>query len=183
MEVWKDIKGYEGLYQVSSKGNVKSLPHFYTWRGAKKYNRGKMLHPYKTGKYSYLTVQIKGKNHLVHRLVAENFADNPNNYKEVNHKDENRLNNNADNLEWCNHQYNIEYSVKKVRKGVRKVHGTSVYRADIKTKGIIKKYDFIVDVKADGFSPKQISAVCSGSYRGKRKNIYKGYLWGICERR
>lgn len=182
METWKDIKGYEGRYQVSTLGNVKSLPHYYEWRGTKRLNKGKLLHPYKTGKYPYLTVQIEKKAYLVHRLVAETFIENPNNYSEVNHKDENRLNNTIENLEWCTRKYNIEYSIEKVRIGVRKVHGTSVYRADIKTGKILKIYNYIIDVKEDGFAPKQISAVCSGSYRGKKEGIYKGYLWGYVKR-
>lgn len=178
MEIWKDIEGYEGEYQVSNLGNVRSLPHYYNWRGVKKFNSGKTLRPYKTGKYPYLTVQIRGKGYLVHRLVAEAFIKNPYDYKEINHKDENRLNNVVENLEWCTRKYNIEYSVKKVKAGVRKVHGTPIYRADIETGEIIKKYDFIVDVTEDGFDPKQISAVCSGSYKGKQKGRYKGYMWG-----
>ena len=183
MEIWKDIEGFEGKYQISNKGNVKSLPHYYEWRGKKKFNKGKILKPYKTGKKPFLTVDLTGKPYLVHRLVAETFIDNPNSYKEVNHKDENKLNNDVDNLEWCTREYNVKYSILKTREGVRKVHGTSVCCRDIITGKIIKKYDFIVDVAKDGFPPKQISAVCSGSYRGKNKGIYKGYYWQYIERR
>ena len=182
MEIWKDIKGYEGKYQVSNLGNIKSLSHYYEWRGAKRLNKGKLLRPYKTGKCPYYTVQIAGKAHLVHRLVAETFIENPYGYTEINHKDENRLNNKVENLEWCTHEYNINYSIEKVRRGVRKSLGSPVYRADIKTGKILKTYNHIVDVEEDGFIPKQISAVCSGIYKGKRKGVYKGYLWGYVKR-
>lgn len=182
-EIWKDIAGFEGKYQVSNMGNVRSLPHYYEWRGTKKYNKGKLLKPYKTGKHPYLTVQIDGKPKLVHRLVAETFIDNPMQCKEVNHKDENKFNNNVNNLEWCSRKYNIHYSLESIRKGIRKVHSTSVYRTDIETNEILKIYNCISDVINDGFAPKQISSVCSGKYKGKNKGVYKGYKWGIVEKR
>ena len=102
-EIWKDIKGYEGLYQVSSLGRVKSL--------SRKTTKGKILK--QTRFRNYLGV-ILSKNNIkkvrnVHRLVAETFIPNPNNYPQVNHKDENPRNNSVSNLEWCTSSYNINY--------------------------------------------------------------------------
>lgn len=100
-EIWKEIKGYEGLYQVSNLGRVRSL----------RYN--KILKPCvsKTG-YEYVLLVDRNshnKNHRLHRLVAMTFLPNPENLPQVNHKDENKLNNCADNLEWCTAGYNTSY--------------------------------------------------------------------------
>lgn len=101
-EIWKDCKGYEGLYQVSNLGRV------WTIR-SQRYLKGS---PDKDG---YLRVHLTAKNgkvklEKIHRLVALAFIDNPNHYPVVNHKDENKQNNKVDNLEWCSVAYNTQYS-------------------------------------------------------------------------
>ncbi len=109
-EVWKDIKDYEGYYQVSNLGRVRSVDRTFiredgstcTWSG-----RIRKLNPQTNG---YLTVVLTKNNNSkrfrVHRLVAETFVPNPNNYPDACHKDENFLNNEASNLEWCEHKTN-----------------------------------------------------------------------------
>ena len=116
MAIWRDVVGYEGLYQVSDKGDVKSLPKVkHNGKGYYK-TQEKILKPGKRGrgnaKYNFvvLTDGIVEKSVSVHRLVADAFLENPQNFPEVNHKDENTLNNNLSNLEWCTRQYNIDYS-------------------------------------------------------------------------
>ncbi|MGD6783223.1 MULTISPECIES: NUMOD4 domain-containing protein [Bacillus cereus group] len=100
MEIWKDIKGYEGRYKVSDRGRVFSLL------------TNKVLRPIKNGTgYAIVTLR-KNRNSfqfLIHRLVADVFIDNPSAYPCVNHKDENKQNNYADNLEWCTYKYNSNY--------------------------------------------------------------------------
>lgn len=119
-EIWKDVVGYEGLYQVSSNGRVKSLSHMK--KNAKGYylSKEKILSQNKTSKGYFLVTLSKGnirKTFSVHRLVAIAFIPNPYCLEEINHKDENKANNFVDNLEWCDHKYNSSYGnrAKKIR--------------------------------------------------------------------
>ena len=111
-EIWKNIKGYENLYEVSNYGNVRSLDHYRNNNNGIAFQKGKILKPgiQNTG-YASVVLSKEGKTkcYKVHRLVAETFIPNTNNYKCVNHKDENKLNNMVENLEWCNHEYNNNY--------------------------------------------------------------------------
>lgn len=123
MEVWKDVKDYEGLYQVSNLGNVKSLER-YAHTSNTRYNKHRLLREriLKPGKnkdgYSVVVLRkdCKGKSYYIHRLVAEAFLPNPHNLPEINHKDENKENNHVDNLEWCTHIYNGNYGTINIRK-------------------------------------------------------------------
>lgn len=115
-EIWKNIEDYEGLYQVSNLGRVKSLFREckHPLGGKRKVNE-RIMKLEKT-KWGYLRVHLnkngKGKKLLVHRLVAKAFIPNPNNYKMVNHKNQNPKDNCVKNLEWCNVQYNNTYGDK-----------------------------------------------------------------------
>jgi hypothetical protein len=122
MEIWKDIKGYEGLYQISNHGRVKSLDRFIIDKnGVSKFKKGCVL---KQGSYSngYKFVQLRPiitqHNWSVHRLVAIHFIDNPLNKQCINHKDCNRTNNHVDNLEWCTHSENTLHS---------RIHGSAKF--------------------------------------------------------
>ena len=104
-EIWKDIKGYEGLYQVSSHGRVKRL-------GNNKTKKEMFLSPAPNDKgylYAHLSKNNKKKTIAIHRLVAMEFINNSLNLPEVNHKDENKGNNHYYNLEWCDRAYNNTY--------------------------------------------------------------------------
>ena len=107
MEVFKDVKGYEGYYEISNLGRVRST----SYKGVK------ILKPFITKK-GYLNVifcvKRKTEHKLIHRLVAEAFIPNVNNYSTVNHKDENKLNNCVENLEWLSVEDNNRYSNKKM---------------------------------------------------------------------
>lgn len=120
-EIWKDIPDYEGLYQASNLGRVRSLGQTQTRSNGRAicevHIKGKILKPSLDGTKRYYGVSLcknkKIKRHMVHRLIAKTFLDNPNNYIDVNHKDENKQNNRLENLEWCTHSYNVSYSKHK----------------------------------------------------------------------
>lgn len=114
-ELWKDIEGYEGLYKVSNYGRIKS---FTMWNGHKFVKRERVLSPYKqiaNKNYSRSVVKLfkngVKKDFKVHRLVAKAFIDNPYNFKVVNHKDGNPLNNHVSNLEWSTQKNNVLHSI------------------------------------------------------------------------
>lgn len=105
MEEYRDIKGYEGIYQVSNFGNVRRL-----YKVKKGFGQLKPVEH--TGGYSRLKLRNKGndKDVYIHRLVADAFLENPKEH--VNHKDKNKKNNHVDNLEWCNVNENVSHAMK-----------------------------------------------------------------------
>ena len=117
MEIWKDIEGYEGIYQVSNMGRVRSCPwgKIKILQGTKLSNGYIRVHLNHNGNHEY---------RLIHRLVAKAFIPNPDNLPQVNHKSEVKTENFVENLEWCDAQYNSNYGtcrkrvVKKLRKPI-----------------------------------------------------------------
>ena len=110
-ELWVDIKGYENEYQISNLGRLKSL-------------KNKIIMKPMVATNGYLIACLwknnKQKKFVIHRLVANAFIENPHNYKEVNHIDEDKTNNVVSNLEWCSHKYNMNYG--KVKEKISKAN-------------------------------------------------------------
>lgn len=167
-EIWRPIKGYEGLYEVSNLGRVRSLDRWCSHRRGKQLKKGKILlggKDYDGYRLVLLYKEGKRKTFKVHRLVAEAFIPNPNNLPQVNHKDENKLNNSVDNLEWCDAKYNSNYGthLEKISK--------KVLQYDLEG-NFIKEWQSTRECERNGFSHTGISSCC----RGKLK-YYKGFIW------
>lgn len=167
MEVWKNKINYEGLYQVSNLGRVKSNPRNGTIKEVR------ILKPQKQ-QNGYLFVRLykngKAKKYLIHRLVAEAFIENPNNLPEVNHKNEDKTCNEDWNLEWCDNPYNINYGNRNKR--VREKLSKKVNQYDLED-NFIKTWDCIRDAEGElKIHNSSISACC----KGKRKTA-GSYIW------
>ena len=115
-EIWKDIADYEGFYQVSNFGRVKSLSRYAKCRNGNRSVSENILKPQPNGAGYYTVTLCKNGTivkHLLHRIIAIAFIPNPNNLPCINHKDANRKNNSITNLEWCTHKYNSNYHICK----------------------------------------------------------------------
>ena len=171
-EIWKPIKGYEGLYEVSNYGRIRSFDTYRKGRnGSIRFCKGRIL-KFHTHQQGYLYVGLwknnKHKTYKVHRLVAQAFLPNPHNYPCVNHKDENKTNNNVDNLEWCTYEYNNKYGKMQVIKNKQK---KPVIQYDLQN-NFIREYESIWETGYFGFDRNKVNMCC----RGKRKT-HKGFLW------
>ena len=124
-EIWKDIEGYEGLYQISNMGRVKSVERM-KWCGKGYYKTPERILKARKTKNGYLLVNLwkdgKIKSYYIHRLVAQAFLDNPDNLPEVNHIDQDKTNNKVENLEFCDRSYNVNYGTRN-RKVAEKLRG------------------------------------------------------------
>lgn len=165
-EEWKDVKDFDGLYQISNYGRVKSLKRNTTFERILKYN-------IKTTGYCYvgLTKNCKTKHYRVHRLLAQTFLPNPNNLPQVNHKKEfEKWNNRVDNLEWCDSLYNCNYGTRKQRIGKKQYLKIDQY--DL-CGDFIKTWNSMTQVHEElGYNISHISDCCNN----KRKSA-NGYMW------
>lgn len=174
-EIWKDVKGFNGKYQVSSYGRVKSIGHTDSlgryWKSVvlrpAKY-RGEYLHVHLTSSHS------KQVSISVHQLVARAFIPNPNNYPQVNHKDEDPTNNHVDNLEWCTAQYNVNYGHHNYN--TSKTLTRDICALDINTGDVIFMFDCARDHRNLGFAHSYIQQCAKHNI----KQAY-GFHWEFTE--
>ena len=167
-EEWRPVVGYDGLYEVSNFGSVKSL----------NYRRKKTVEKLKPAdKNGYKTVLLSkngiSKTFFVHRLVAFSFIENPNNYPSINHKDENPSNNVVSNLEWCTVQYNNAYGGRAAK--IAKKISKSVYQYDLNF-NLVKKWNSAYETRKYGFSFVSVSMCCRCKYI-----THKGFIWSFSE--
>ena len=184
-EVWKDVAGYEGFYKVSNEGNVYSVGRKDTLG---RNHRGRTLAPgYDKGGYLIVSLCKNGKlkTKTVHRLVAETFLPNPNGYSEINHRDENKVNNYANNLEWCTREYNNNYGTRSERSG--QAQSKKVKAINIETNEVIT-FNSTVEVGRKGYDRGGVAKACRGVYKGRAGKLvggdgrtYKGYRWSYEE--
>ena len=161
IEIWRDVVGYEGLYKVSNLGNVKKCLSGRILKSSNDKYGYKQIHLCKNG------VQ---KTYKVHRLVAQAFLPNPNNLPQVNHKDENKLNNNVSNLEFCTNYYNRHYGTCIER--MAKAHKKPILQYN-KNENLLNEYPSIIDAsKNTGINAGDICSVCKG-----KKKYAGGYVW------
>lgn len=175
-EIWKDINGYEGFYQVSNLGRVRSMDRYVNGNHITcdfQFMKGKIRKPVQD-KLGYLRVSLRKngsyKAYLIHRLVAEAFIPNPDNLPCVNHKDENPGNPRVDNLEWCTVDYNLKYS--NVAERINKFKFRKVIQYDLNMNEI-QRWNSLKEASKFINTPQQnISRCC----RGKCKTCGK-YIW------
>lgn len=148
LELWKDIKGYEGVYQISNLGNIKSLKRKTHIQNATRIKKEKILKLQLRNGYYVINLCKNGcrKAYSVHRLVAETFIPNPNNLPYINHIDFNTQNNSVDNLEWCTQKDNIGWS-RKHYFGRKKVTHSNTGEKYITYRKSTKKFRIIIDKK------------------------------------
>ena len=186
-EVWKAVVGWEGLYEISNLGNVRTLH----------YKKPYLMHPVVDSKgYKRISFVLpnskKYKRYGVHRLVAEAFIPNPNNLPQINHKDENRANNCVDNLEWCTNKYNCNYGshrknvsfsrtglvfselhIENIRKAHAKVQGKPVIQLS-QNGDFIKQFDSMSSASRElNIAPICISKCCNGKIKSAGGYIFK----------
>lgn len=182
-EEWRDISGYEGFYQASSLGKIRSVDR-RCWNGkTMALMKGKILKLAFSGddrKYlvAHLSKYHKQKTFSVHRLIAHAFLPNPDNLPEVNHKDENPSNNRVSNLEWCTRSYNTNYGThnEKLRNTKSARYGKPILQFDLLGNFISEYPTLMAAERATGFHNGNISHCC----RGDCSYAY-GYVWKFKE--
>lgn len=174
IEYWRPIVGYEGFYEVSSLGRIRSLDVIIKCGyGKTRLKKGVVRKTSKNNK-GYLIVNLskngKTKTCSVHKLVAQAFLSNPLNLSDVNHRDENKLNNSVENLEYCSHKTNLNHGTVKERISNKKSYKISQYSL---SGDFISVWDNAKTIEASlGFCADSIKRACRGEYKTSH-----GYMW------
>lgn len=189
-EIWKDIKDYEGLYQVSNLGNVRSLDRIITFKnGTKQFFKGKILKQ-KLDKNGYLRVTLTKNNHLslkqVHRLVGIAFIPNPENKPTINHKKGIKTDNRVSQLEWATYQEQTQHAIKTGLINFKtRIYINQNEKAIEKTRKPIKQYDLNGNFISKYIGVNEAQRIThinniSRCLTGKKKQV-GGYIWKYAE--
>lgn len=177
-KVYKDIPGYEKYYYADTDGNIYSKDRWHNTKSGDFFRKGTMLKPSKNNKgYLNVVLSINGKykTEKVHRLIAKTFIPNPNNFPEINHKNEDKTDNSVLNLEWCDRIYNMNYGTINQRLSQNadsKNRVKAIDKIDKTNNTIIQTYNSISSIREDGYDPSYIVKVC----KGLKKEAYD-YYW------
>ncbi len=173
MEVWKAIEGYEGFYEISNLGRVKSLRRIETRKNGTTYPVKESIIAQHADKKGDCRARLRKpgstKTLLVHRLVAAAFIPNPNDYKEINHKDECKGNNSADNLEWCSRKHNIHYGTGLTRRALGLSKKVFQYTLDGE---LVKTWNSTRECGRSGHCQARVTDCCNG-----KAKTHHGYKW------
>lgn len=186
-EEWKDIEGYENLYQVSNLGRVKSLGNGKSNKSKLKIMKTNLNH--KGYPMISLCKDGKSKGYSVHRLVAQAFIPNPDNLPQINHKDEDKTNNRVENLEWCTNEYNHNYGTRIERVRQKQIGNPKMktclgkFGKDNPTSKpiiqftmdgeLVRMWFAAKDAQREmGYNDKSISQCCNGN-----RHTHKGFKW------
>ena len=189
MEIWKDVIGYDNVYQISNLGRVRSLNRTdVDCHGRMQKRKGKLIKPTENSNgylRVYLAYRGKKEKRFIHRMVAEAFVPNsdPDINDIVNHMDCNPKNNKYDNLEWTTRKGNIQYAVlkgrmKRNKKWIERLYisldsvAKPIEMIDIVSGNVIKRYRHLNDCSKDGFCPSSVCKCCKN-----QQKQHKGYAW------
>lgn len=175
-EIWKPIRGYENQYEVSNTGKIRRIKHRITVGNTRPLlpEREKKLSLNKKGYWIVALYKGQQQKHFsVHRLVAEAFIENPHNLPQVNHKDENKSNNNVDNLEWCTNKYNSAYGTRGKRIATANTNGKQSKTIIGKCGNVTLKFPSI----AEASRQLKITRTNIVKVLKKQRNRAGGYTW------
>lgn len=176
-EVWKAVKGYEGLYEVSNSGKVRTLPH--TTNGITVPSTELKTSMHKSHRYIRLRLYKNGesKDYMLHRLVAQAFVPNPCNKPQINHIDGDRANNSASNLEWCTQAENNRHAIDMgLQNPWIMIQARKKKILQISMSGeVVKEWESMTEAaKALGLQVSNISHCCKGRIKSTG-----GYKWQL----
>lgn len=180
-DIWKDIDGYEGLYQASNTGKIRSLDRIMLnrWGNGERHKRGKLM-KFDLTSNGYLAVNLSkdgiGKRFLVHRIVAQCFIPNPENKPCIDHINTDRTDNRVENLRWVTHRDNQNNPVTKSKMKLNKSKAKPILQFSLDDK-FIKRWNSCSDIVRElGYNQGSISACCRN-----KKNYFTayGYRWGF----
>lgn len=175
-EIWKDIPLYEGVYQASNLGRIKSVERvaLKNYRGNRIVKERIMLGT--VNRDGYLKVHFKhndiNKGYFIHRLIAQTFIPNPLNKPQVNHKDGNKLNNSVNNLEWVTNLENQQHAVRMGLKSHKTVNNKSIEKYDMCDNFIECYNSLTLASKVNKISIGNLSSCCNG-----KRNSAGGFKW------